>query len=124
MKIAMNGTSIMNTPSSDIRTSTKDFIAKLYDADENVRICAALRLGKLGRADHAAVPALLGLLRRGTVTDRRVAALALGKIGPPAREAVPALLEEMGRTCDGGFSNFASEAISKIVPRAAHRRAA
>ena len=114
----------MTTPSADARTTTKDFIAMLGDADEGVRICAALRLGKIGRADHAAVPALLGLLKRGTVTDRRVAALALGKIGPPAREAVPVLLEEMGRTCDGGFSNFASEAISKIAPGVAPRLAA
>jgi HEAT repeat protein len=114
----------MDTPPADSRTSTQDFIARLGDADEGVRICAALRLGRLGRAGHAAVPALLGLLRGGTVTDRRVAALALGKIGPPAREAVPILLEEMGRTCDGGFSNFAAEAISKIAPGASNRLAA
>ena len=114
----------MDTPPADSRTTTQDFIARLGDADEGVRICAALRLGRLGREDHAAVPALVALLRGGTMTDRRVAALALGKIGPPAREAVPALLEEMGRTCDGGFSNFAAEAISKIAPGAANRRAA
>lgn len=114
----------MTTPSADLLPPTQDLITMLGHAEEGVRVYAAVRLGSPGRADGAAVSALVGLLRSEAMIDRRVAALALGKVGPAAREAVPALLEAMGASDDGGFRAFAAEAISRIETGAAPRRAA
>src|SRR4051794_28483293 len=72
--------------------SVKRLAQMLKDADECVRIFAALRLGSLGAEAQAAVPVLVDLLGSSNIIDRRIAALALGKIGPSAREAVPLLL--------------------------------
>ena len=114
----------MNTPSAESLPSTEDLIAMLGHAEEGVRVYAAVRLGSPGRADRAAVSALVGLLGSDAAIDRRVAALALGKVGPAAREALPALLEAMDESADGGFRAFAAEAIARIAADAPSRRAA
>jgi HEAT repeat protein len=110
--------SVMKTP-----TSVKEFIKLLTDADESVRIFAALRLGLLGADAQPAVPALAELLGSENVIDRRFAALALGQIGPAAKGAVPPLVKALG-DADGGVGKFAVEAIQKIDPKAVTKRAA
>jgi HEAT repeat protein len=107
----------MKTPTS------KEFINLLTDADESVRIFAALRLGSLGVEAQAAVPALSKRPRSENVIDRRFAALALGQIGPAAKEAVPLLVKALG-VADGGVRKFAAEAIQQIDPEAVKQRAA
>ena len=108
----------MKTPAS-----VKEFVAMLKDADESVRIFAALRLGSLGAEAQPAVPALAELLPSENFIDRRFASLALGQIGPAAKEAVPLLIEAL-EDGDGGVRKFAAEAIQKIDPKVMMRRAA
>jgi HEAT repeat protein len=69
------------------------WIERLKDADQVVRIHAATVLGSIGAAAEPSVPALLDMLTNGGVHDRKLAALTLGEIGPAAQEAIPALLD-------------------------------
>ena len=66
----------MKTPAS-----VKEFVAMLKDADESVRIFAALRLGSLGAEAQPAVPALAELLPSENFIDRRFASLGWGRSG-------------------------------------------
>jgi len=87
--------------------TASEFIAKLTDANETVRVCAAYNLGTLG--DDAAVPALLSLLRSRKALDRRAAALALGKIGSPIAVAA---LQNAVNDKDAVVQRFAAEAVA------------
>lgn len=65
----------------------------LADADEGVRLGAAMALESIGPDAAPAVPALARAVRDRDGNVRLWAAKALGKIGPPARSALPALAD-------------------------------
>jgi HEAT repeat protein len=67
----------------------------LEDADDQVRVNAALALYKIGPDAREAVPALIVALRDKENRVRMDAAMTLFRIGPDAREAVPALIAAM-----------------------------
>src|SRR5262249_37365693 len=76
----------------------------LLGADDAELVAAALeRLAGLGTDAAAAVPCVLGLLRRGPTAEVRAAAYrALGAVGGAARAAVPLLadgLRDEGAVC-------------------------
>lgn len=77
----------------------------------NTRSVAARALGRIGPDAHAAVPALVGVLKepRSRFNHRvQIAAIvAMGRIGAPAKSALP-VLEERSK------EPFAPEAIAKI----------
>lgn len=63
-------------------------------------------LGSLGqRSPEVVVPALIGVLREGTLWDKRHAACALGLIGPKAAPAVPALIETLKDVADAALKS-------------------
>ncbi len=70
-------------------------IAKLGDADEEVRVMAAARLGGLGATAAPAIPALIASLSDEAGRVRGEAARTLGLIGPSAAEAVAPLMEAL-----------------------------
>jgi HEAT repeat protein len=90
------------------------WVQALQDPDPKVRKKAATKLGNIGTADAAAVPALAGALKDRDAEVRAEAALALLRIGPPASEAVPALEEAAGNDKDAKVRSYATKALEKI----------
>ena len=74
----------MDASSAPVQANVEELLLLLKDADEDVRIFAALQLGALGEGAQAAVLPLTALLRSENVVDRRLAALTLGQIGAAA----------------------------------------
>lgn len=72
-----------------------EWVARLKDKDDKVRLKAAFSLRQLGPEAKAAVPALLGILKDKNVDVRREAAFALQRIGPAAKTAIPALIDAL-----------------------------
>jgi HEAT repeat protein len=89
------------------------WVQALQDHDARLRRKAAFKLGNLGTADAAVVPALTGALRDRDVGVRAEAALALLKIGPAAAEAVPAFRQAQ-RDRDARVRAYAARALEKI----------
>jgi len=85
----------------------------LRDPDARVRRKAALKLGNLGPADPAALPALIGALKDRDAGVRCEAILALVKFGRAAREAVPAL-EGARKDADARVRSYATRALAAI----------
>lgn len=73
------------------------WVRTLREGDPRQRQEAAFKLGNVGRADPAALPALTEALRDPEPKVRREVILALVKFGDGAREVIPALTE-IGRT--------------------------
>ena len=73
-------------------------------------------LAEMGPTAAPAVPALIGVLRRGG--NPMSAARALGRIGPAAKEAVPALCECLKEKLSYGLRTEAAEALGRIGPAA------
>jgi HEAT repeat protein len=69
------------------------WLEELKNPDPKARKKAAVALGNVGRADPAAIPALIAVLKDRDATVRDSAVLALLNIGPKARDAIPALTE-------------------------------
>src|SRR5689334_5770623 len=80
------------TVMTDPNARLQKLIRRLRSTDELKRIHAGLLLGRMGAAAKEAVPALLELLKDGSVQNRKLAAWTLGYLGPGAVEAIPALL--------------------------------
>jgi HEAT repeat protein len=99
-------------PDSTPRTA-EDFIKRLRDADELVRLHAAITLGSLGEDARPAVPLLADLLGSDHVLDRRAAAWGLRNLGGVAREAVPALVEAL-EDGDEQVGELAAQALEAI----------
>ena len=72
-------------------------------------------LGAIGKADPAAIPALIGVVkddRDATVRDQAV--LALLNIGPDAKEALPVLTEAAQSDKDATVRTHATKAVERI----------
>ncbi|HEV3256000.1 MAG TPA: HEAT repeat domain-containing protein, partial [Gemmataceae bacterium] len=65
------------------------WVEALHDRDARLRKQAAFKLGNVGPADAAALPALIGALKDRDARVRCEAILALVKFGPDAKEAIP-----------------------------------
>ena len=74
---------------------------------------AVRELGHVGKADPAAIPAVIAALKDPDATVRAEAALALLNLGPDAAEAVPALTEAT-RDKDATVRDHAEKALVKI----------
>ena len=88
--------------------------AALRDPDARVRKEAAFKLGNVGPADPAALPALTGALKDPDPGVRREAILALLKFGPAAREAAPALAQMRQHDRDAQVRSYAARAVEKL----------
>jgi HEAT repeat protein len=99
-------------PDSTQRT-LEDLVKRLRDADELVRLHAALTLGSLGEGGRPAVPLLADLLGSDHVLDRRAAAWGLRDLGAVAEEAVPALREAL-EDGDEQVADLAAQALEAI----------
>jgi len=99
--------------SGQAAATVQDWIEKLHDAHQVVRIHAGSVLGELGAEAKQAVPALIDLLQHGDVQDARLAALTLGEIGTAAAEAIPALMKAADDD-DAGVANMALWALEQV----------
>jgi HEAT repeat protein len=93
--------------------SVGHWVEALKDPDPRKRQRAAKKLGNVGAADPAAVPALAAALKDRDPKVRAEAALALLRVGPDAREAVPAL-KEAARDRDPAVRSCAARALEKV----------
>ncbi|QDT42021.1 putative phycocyanin operon protein Z [Gimesia alba] len=66
-------------------------ILQLKGENEDQQALAAHQLGELGSNAKSAVPALIQVVKTGSVASRSEAIIALGKIGPDSAAAVPEL---------------------------------
>jgi HEAT repeat protein len=76
-------------------TIVPDLIARLQDANAEVRLSAATALGRIGADGKTAVPALITALQDKDKYVRQGAADALGHFGAKAKTAVPALINAL-----------------------------
>jgi HEAT repeat protein len=89
------------------------WLVALQDPDARVRKKAVFKLGNVGAADPAAIPALIGALKDRDAGVRVEAVLALLKIGPAARDAVPALTGAQ-KDPDAKVRAYARKALDKV----------
>jgi HEAT repeat protein len=89
------------------------WLAALKDKNPRVRQKAVEALGNVGKADPAAIPALIGALQDPNPTIRGKAALALLKSGPDAQEAIPALTQLL-EDKDPKVRLYAAKALERI----------
>jgi HEAT repeat protein len=90
------------------------WVGALASPDAPLRKTAVFKLGNVGPADPAVLPALLGALKDRDAAVRREAVLALMKYGPGAREAVPALSELRQQDGDARVRACAARALEKL----------
>jgi HEAT repeat protein len=90
------------------------WVEALRGPDVKLRIKAVRKLGNLGQADPAALPAVVGALKDADARVRREAVLALVKFGADAREAVTTLTELERRDADAQVREYAGRALAKI----------
>jgi HEAT repeat protein len=86
-------------------------VAALADLNEDLRLNAAIAVGKIGKA---AIPPLRDLLDGGDKDTRFYAIWALGWVGPDASEAAPALVKAMADK-DAGIRRKAAYALGRIA---------
>jgi HEAT repeat protein len=89
------------------------WVEALRNPDPGLRKTAVFKLGNVGPADPAALPAVLAALKDRDALVRREAVLALVKFGPAAREAVPGL-GELLRDQDARVRLCAAKALEKL----------
>jgi hypothetical protein len=90
------------------------WVEALKSPDAKLRKKAVFKLGNVGPADAAALPALIGALKDTNAEVRCEAILALVKYGPGAREAIPALSEAQQQDRDATVRTYAAEALAKL----------
>ncbi len=93
------------------------WLKMLQAPDPTVRKTAVIKLGNVGTADPAALPALISALKDPDATIRGQAILALLKSGPAANEAIP-ILTEMQRTDQNAqVRTYAAQVLEKLQGR-------
>jgi HEAT repeat protein len=90
------------------------WVRALQDPDARLRQKAAAKLGNVGPADAAVLPALLGALEDRDPGVRCEAMRALVKFGPEAGEAVPILTAMRQRDRDARVRAHAAQALRKL----------
>jgi hypothetical protein len=90
------------------------WVEALHDPDAKVRKKAAFKLGNVGPADPAALPALLGALGDRNTAVRCEVILALAKFGPAGREALPVLAKMKQHDRDARVRLYASKAVERL----------
>jgi HEAT repeat protein len=91
------------------------WLKALQEPDAKVRKTAVVKLGNVGTADPAALPAVIGALKDPDAAVRCEAILALVKCGPAAAEAIPALTDLQQRDPNAQVRHYAAKAIEKLV---------
>ncbi len=89
------------------------WLEALHGNDPAERHKAATKLGNIGPADPAVVPALIGAVKDTDPGVRAEAILSLLKIGPAAKDAVPALTEAL-KDPDAKVRQFAEKALIQV----------
>ncbi len=89
-------------------------MAALGKADPKTRRLAVRKLGNVGLADPAVLPALLGALGDPDAGVRREAVLAVLKCGPDARATAPRLAELRQRDPDPAVRDCAGRVLEKL----------
>ena len=90
------------------------WVEALQSPDAKARKRAAFKLGNVGPADPAALPALIGALKDRDAGVRQEAILALLKCGPAAREAIPALSDLQKSAPDAQTRTYAAKALANL----------
>jgi HEAT repeat protein len=93
--------------------SVSHWVQALQDRDPRVRKKAVDKLGNVGTADPAVVPALIQALKDRDAGVRAEAVLRLLQLGPAARDAVPALAEAQ-KDADATVRDHAARALERI----------
>jgi HEAT repeat protein len=89
------------------------WLEELKKPDPQARKKAITALGHVGKADPAAIPALIGALHDSDARVRDSAVLALLNLGSDAKEAVPALTDAT-KDKDATVRNHAAKALERI----------
>ncbi len=92
----------------------RHWVEALKEPDAKLRKTAVAKLGNVGPADEAVLPALLEALADVDAGVRREAILALMKFGPGAREAIPRLTDLRKQDRDAQVRNYAARALEKL----------
>jgi vesicle coat complex subunit len=90
------------------------WVEALQGPDPKLRQTAVFKLGNVGPADPAALPAVQGALKDRDARVRCAAVVALMKFGPVSREAVPAL-NELRHDRDAQVRAYAAAALGKLA---------
>jgi HEAT repeat protein len=96
--------------------SVQHWVEALQAPDARLRKKAATKLGNVGKADPAVVPALIGALEDPEAEVRVEVILALVKLGPAARVAAPRLAELARDDPDEAVRACAGRALEKVRP--------
>jgi HEAT repeat protein len=89
------------------------WLEELKSSDPAARKKAITALGHLGKADPAAIPALIEALHDNNAVVRDAAVLALLNLGPDAKDAVPALTNAT-KDKDANVRAHAAKAVERI----------
>ena len=89
------------------------WLSELKQRDAKARCKAVKELGHVGKADPAAIPAVIKALKDADANVRAEAALALLNLGPDAADAAPAL-EEAVKDRDPKVRNYSKTALEKV----------
>ncbi len=90
------------------------WLQALQDPDPKVRKTAVAKLGTVGTAESAALPAVLGALKDPHAAVRREAILAVLNCGPAANEAIPILVEMQRSDRSPQVRSYAAQALAKL----------
>ena len=90
------------------------WLQALQDPDPKVRKTAVSKLGNVGTADPAALPAVIGSLKDPDAGVRCAAILALVRSGPASEEAIPTLTEMQRNDRDAQVRSYAAQALEKL----------
>jgi HEAT repeat protein len=90
------------------------WVKSLNDRDAKVRKEAVEKLGNVGTADAAAIPALLGALKDKDARVRCEAILALAKSGRGVQDAIDALAELESHDRDPKVREFAAKGLKRL----------
>jgi HEAT repeat protein len=94
---------------------TAHWVKAAHDPDVSRRKQALAKLGNIGPADDAVLPALLEALRDPQAAVRKEAILALLKFGPAGREALATLNDLQHRDPDPEVRSYANKARKKLA---------
>jgi HEAT repeat protein len=90
------------------------WLQAVHNPDAKVRKKAVSKLGNIGAADPAALPALIGALKDRSPAVRGEAILALLKCGSIPSEAISVFVELQRNDRNAKVRGYASQALAKI----------